>query len=92
MTRDYRVRRATNDDLDEIASLTYVQNAKWFGNKRSKYGAKDNLFKSYQTHRLVVETNQEMSSLVAYAEFRNYPAIGPLLSDSWMEWLNERYW
>ncbi|XP_034480066.1 cilia- and flagella-associated protein 61 [Drosophila innubila] len=91
MTRDYKVRRATKDDLDDIASLTYVQKAKWFGNKRAKYGAKDNLFKSYQTHRLVVETNQENSSLVAYAEFRNYPAIGPLLSDSWLEWLNERY-
>ncbi|KAM8711239.1 hypothetical protein ACLKA7_000387 [Drosophila subpalustris] len=91
MNRDYKVRRATYDDLDEIASLTHVQNAKWFGNKRAKFGPKDNFFKSYQTHRLVVETNQPNDNLVAYAEFRNYPAIGPLLSDSWLEWLHGRY-
>jgi len=92
MTKEYKVRRATIDDLQDIASLTYVKKAKWFGNKRPKYGAKDALFRTYQTHRLVVETNQDNSDLVAYAEFRNYPAIGPLPSDCWLEWLHHRYW
>ncbi|XP_034109209.1 cilia- and flagella-associated protein 61 isoform X1 [Drosophila albomicans] len=106
MQREYKVRRATVDDTDAIAHLTYVQKAKSFGNKRSKYGDNDSLFNSYQTLRLVVETNKLVGDgngsvegvemeveniVVAYAELRNYPAIGSLPSDSWLEWLHERY-
>ncbi|KAH8370674.1 hypothetical protein KR093_004626 [Drosophila rubida] len=93
MLLEYNVRRATRDDINAIADLSYLQNAQGFGNKRSMYGGKDALFKSYQTVRLVVETRDagEKTVVVAYAELRNYPAIGSLPSDSWLEWIQERY-
>ncbi|XP_030555401.1 cilia- and flagella-associated protein 61 isoform X1 [Drosophila novamexicana] len=91
MSQGYTVRDATKDDLRSISALIYEPTVKWFGNKRPKY-EKNEIFKKYQTHRMAVELNDTMdSSLIAYAEFRNYPAIGPMPSDSWLEWLNEKY-
>ncbi|KAH8307392.1 hypothetical protein KR044_011244 [Drosophila immigrans] len=92
MQQDYKVRRATVDDIDAVSQLTFVQSAKCFGNKRSKYTGINGIFQTYQTLRLIVEIHQlDATIVVAYAELRNYPAIGSLPSDSWLEWMQERY-
>lgn len=84
----YTVRTATKADLQSISLLINETYVKWFGNKWIKYDSTE-IFKTYQTHRLIAEQG---SIIVAYAEFRNYPRIGPLPSDNWMDWLYGRYW
>ncbi|XP_001360498.2 cilia- and flagella-associated protein 61 isoform X1 [Drosophila pseudoobscura] len=87
---DYHVRTADIYDLDAIDTLIHSPTVKWFGNIRPKYVEKAKLFKCYQTYRMVV-LHRETSSMIAYAEFRNYPAIDALPSDCWLEWLSVRY-
>ncbi|XP_017959932.1 cilia- and flagella-associated protein 61 [Drosophila navojoa] len=83
----YSVRSATKENAQELTLLIHDSHVKWFGNKRTKYDIKET-FKAYQTHRLIALRD---NSIVAFAEFRNYPAIGPLPSDSWLDWLLHRY-
>ncbi|EDW02631.1 cilia- and flagella-associated protein 61 [Drosophila grimshawi] len=91
MSLRYTVRRAIQNDVDSISSLVNADKIYGFGNKRPKF-QEGQIFKQYQTHRMVVELNESSdSTLIAYAEFRNYPAIGPLPSDSWLEWLHKKY-
>ncbi|XP_017077747.1 cilia- and flagella-associated protein 61 isoform X2 [Drosophila eugracilis] len=87
---EFDVRLAEVADLDRINRLIRSPGAKWFGNIRPKYRGKESLFHSYQTYRILA-VNRESSSLVAYAEFRNYPSIAALPSDCWLEWLSVRY-
>ncbi|ALC42280.1 CG30275, partial [Drosophila busckii] len=91
-TGEFVVRRATRDDIKPICTLISAGDVKWFGNKRPKYGAKKALMQSYQTHRFVVVLKHAVDNeLLAYGEFRNYPALGPLPGDSWMDWLLGKY-
>ncbi|KAH8407517.1 hypothetical protein KR222_004808, partial [Zaprionus bogoriensis] len=89
-SRPYVVRRATKNDLGAISVLFNSASFKWFGNIRPKFNAIKTIFTNYQTHRLLV-IDANSNDLLAYAEFRNYPAISALPSDSWLEWLYKRY-
>lgn len=90
MSPQYVIRSATSQDLNAISTICYEDDFKWFGNKRQKYNT--TLFGTYQTHRLVVYEAKDDGRLLGYAEFRNYPDLYALPSDSWLEWLNTRYW
>lgn len=92
MSLSYVVRNATKDDLPAITAIIYDSDFKWFGNKRPKYTANRTLFTIYQTHRLVLLDPNASDKMIAYAEFRNYPNISAMASDSWLEWLQTRYW
>ncbi|KAH8389744.1 hypothetical protein KR200_000871 [Drosophila serrata] len=87
---NFEVFFAKVEDLEEINKLIWSPGVKWFGNIRPKYRGKKSLFQTYQTHRLLAR-NKTTSDLVAYAEFRNYPAVNALPSECWMEWLSARY-
>lgn len=89
MSPQYVIRSATNQDLNAIATICYEDDFKWFGNKRNKFSS---TFATYQTHRMVVYDAKDEHRLLGYAEFRNYPDLNALPSDSWLEWLNTRYW
>ncbi|KAH8234415.1 hypothetical protein KR038_009519, partial [Drosophila bunnanda] len=89
-TMSFEVFFAKVEDLEEINKLIWSPGVRWFGNIRPKYRGKKSLFQTYQTHRLLAR-NKTTSDLVAYAEFRNYPAVSALPSECWMEWLSIRY-
>ncbi|KAH8253481.1 hypothetical protein KR032_005678, partial [Drosophila birchii] len=89
-TMTFEVVFAKVEDLEDINKLIWSPGVKWFGNIRPKYRGKKSLFQTYQTHRLLAR-NKATSDLVAYAEFRNYPAVNALPSECWMEWLSIRY-
>ncbi|XP_030387028.1 cilia- and flagella-associated protein 61 [Scaptodrosophila lebanonensis] len=91
MESDYVVRFAQIDDFGSIIQLLQSPDIKWFGNIRPKYNAKDNIFKTYQTHRLVVLKNEASTGVIAYAEVRDYPPLGALPNDAWLKWMNYRY-
>lgn len=82
------IRSATHHDLFAITNIGSKDEFKWFGDKRTKF----NGIVAYQTHRLVVYDAKDDDELLGYAEFRNYPDIVALSTDSWMEWLYTRYW
>ncbi|KAH8284805.1 hypothetical protein KR054_001226, partial [Drosophila jambulina] len=89
-TMSFEVRVAKVEDTAEINKLIWSPGMKWFGNIRPKYRGRQSLFHTYQTHRMLA-CNKDTSDLVAYAEFRNYPAVSALPSDCWMEWLSTKY-
>ncbi|EDV37603.1 uncharacterized protein Dana_GF13533 [Drosophila ananassae] len=87
---DFAVRWALLSDQDSITALIRSPGSKWFGNIRQKFLGKDSVFHNYQTHRMVAQS-VKTSKLVAYAEFRTYPAISAMPNDCWLEWLSVRY-
>ncbi|XP_052841054.1 cilia- and flagella-associated protein 61 isoform X2 [Drosophila gunungcola] len=87
---EFDVRLAEVADLDGIYKLIRSPGVKWFGNIRPKFCGKDSLFHPYQTYRMLALC-RHTSALVAYAEFRNYPSITALPTDSWLDWLTVRY-
>lgn len=92
MSSQYVIRSATPRDLFAINTICYDDEYKWFGDMRTKFNGVKTLFATYQTHRLVVHDANDDDRLLGYAEFRNYPNLVALSTDSWMEWLTTRYW
>ncbi|XP_011293922.1 cilia- and flagella-associated protein 61-like isoform X1 [Musca domestica] len=91
MVETFYIIEAIADDFQRIVALLNLGRVRYFGASKRKIRSAEEFFKSYVTHRFLVEVQETKRTIIGYAEVSNTPHVPALPEDCWENWLKHHY-